>query len=83
MCWCRIHEQGEKKRFQLEPPPFIGSRVSGSLHNMGLQPKMLQTHGNIRLSQEVALDSHSKAIYARDNGYFKEEICPIENDIES
>ena len=49
---------------------------------MGITAENVAEKWNISRSsqEEFALDSHMKSIYARDNGYFKSEICPITSD---
>ena len=57
-----------------------------SLTNLGIGPAMGITAENLAVKynisrkdqDELALLSHQRAIYAIDNGYFKEEIVPVE-----
>ena len=73
----------KRRGFNWSPHPLLEEVFPEAYINRGITAENVAESWEIsRLSQEeFALDSHSKAIYARDNGYFDEEICPIENDI--
>ena len=73
----------KRRGFNWSPHPLLEEVFPEAYINMGITAENVAESWEIsRLSQEeFALDSHSKAIYARDNGYFDKEICPIENDI--
>ena len=73
----------KRRGFNWSPHPLLEEVFPEAYINMGITAENVAESWEIsRLSQEeFALDSHVKAIYARDNGYFDEEICPIENDI--
>ena len=72
----------KRRGFNWSPHPDLEKVFPDAYINMGITAENVADKWNIsRASQEeFALDSHIKSIYARDNGYFKSEICPITSD---
>ena len=72
----------KRRGFNWSPHPDLEKVFPDAYINMGITAENVADKWNIsRASQEeFALDSHMKSIYARDNGYFKSEICPITSD---
>jgi len=72
----------ERRGFNWSPHPNLEKVFPDAYINMGITAENVADKWNIsRASQEeFALDSHMKSIYARDNGYFKSEICAITSD---
>jgi len=72
----------KRRGFNWSPHPDLEKVFPDAYINMGITAENVADKWNIsRASQEeFALDSHIKSIYARDNGYFKSEICSITSD---
>ena len=72
----------KRRGFNWSPHPDLEREVPDAYINMGITAENVAETWNISRSsqEEFALDSHMKSIYARDNGYFKSEICPITSD---
>ena len=72
----------KRRGFNWSPHPDLEKVFPDAYINMGITAENVADKWNIsRASQEeFALDSHIKSIYARDNGYFKSQICPITSD---
>jgi acetyl-CoA acyltransferase len=71
----------KRRGFNWSPHPTLENEFPDAYINMGLTAENVADRWKIsRVSQEeFALNSHMKSIHARDNGYFKSEICPIIN----
>ena len=69
----------KRRGFNWSPHPDLEREFPDAYINMGITAENVAEKWNISRSsqEEFALDSHMKSIYARDNGYFKSEICPI------
>ena len=69
----------KRRGFNWSPHPDLEREFPDAYINMGITAENVAETWNISRSsqEEFALDSHMKSIYARDNGYFKSEICPI------
>ncbi len=72
----------KRRGFNWSPHPDLEREFPDAYINMGITAENVAEKWNISRSsqEEFALDSHMKSIYARDNGYFKSEICPITSD---
>ena len=72
----------KRRGFNWSPHPDLEREFPDAYINMGITAENVAETWNISRSsqEEFALDSHMKSIYARDNGYFKSEICPITSD---
>ena len=72
----------KRRGFNWSPHPNLEREFPDAYINMGITAENVAEKWNISRSsqEEFALDSHMKSIYARDNGYFKSEICPITSD---
>ena len=72
----------KRRGFNWSPHPDLEKVFPDAYINMGITAENVAEKWNISRSsqEEFALDSHMKSIYARDNGYFKSEICPINSD---
>ena len=72
----------KRRGFNWSPHPELEREFPDAYINMGITAENVAEKWNISRSsqEEFALDSHMKSIYARDNGYFKSEICPITSD---
>ncbi len=72
----------KRRGFNWSPHPDLEREFPDAYINMGITAENVAEKWKIsRDSQEeFALDSHMKSIHARDNGYFKTEICPITTD---
>ena len=72
----------KRRGFNWSPHPDLEREFPEAYINMGITAENVAETWNISRSsqEEFALDSHMKSIYARDNGYFKSEICPITSD---
>ena len=72
----------KRRGFNWSPQPDLEREFPDAYINMGITAENVAETWNISRSsqEEFALDSHMKSIYARDNGYFKSEICPITSD---
>lgn len=72
----------KRRGFNWSPHPDLEREFPDAYINMGITAENVAERWNISRSsqEEFALDSHMKSIYARDNGYFKSEICPITSD---
>ncbi|DAC31269.1 MAG TPA: thiolase family protein [Candidatus Poseidoniales archaeon] len=72
----------KRRGFNWSPHPDLEKVFPDAYINMGITAENVAEKWNISRSsqEEFALDSHMKSIYARDNGYFKSEICPITSD---
>ena len=72
----------KRRGFNWSPHPDLEKVFPDAYINMVITAENVADKWNIsRASQEeFALDSHIKSIYARDNGYFKSEICSITSD---
>ena len=72
----------KRRGFNWSPHPDLEREFPDAYINMGITAENVAEKWNISRSsqEELALDSHMKSIYARDNGYFKSEICPITSD---
>ena len=72
----------KRRGFNWSPHPILKDEFPEAYINMGITAEnVADSWGISRISQEqFALDSHMKSIYARDNGNFDDEICPINTD---
>ena len=72
----------KRRGLNWSPHPDLEREFPDAYINMGITAENVAEKWNISRSsqEEFALDSHMKSIYARDNGYFKSEICPITSD---
>ena len=72
----------KRRGFNWSPHPHLEEVFPDAYINMGITAENVAEKWDISRSsqEEFALDSHMKSIYARDNGYFKSEICPINSD---
>ena len=72
----------KRRGFNWSPHPDLEREFPDAYINMGITAENVAEKWNISRSsqEEFALDSHMKSIFARDNGYFKSEICPITSD---
>lgn len=72
----------KRRGFNWSPHPDLEKAFPDAYINMGITAENVADMWNISRSsqEEFALNSHIKSIYARDNGYFKSEICPITSD---
>ena len=72
----------KRRGFNWSPHPDLEREFPDAYINMGITAENVAEKWNISRSsqEEFALDSHMKSIYARENGYFKSEICPITSD---
>ncbi len=72
----------KRRGFNWSPHPDLENTFPDAYINMGITAENVAEMWDISRSsqEEFALNSHMKSIYARDNGYFKSEICPITSD---
>lgn len=72
----------KRRGFNWSPHPSLEVEFPDAYINMGITAENVAKKWNISrtLQEEFALSSHMKSIYARDNGYFKSEICPISSE---
>ncbi len=72
----------KRRGFNWSPHPDLEKVFPDAYINMGITAENVAEKWKISRSsqEEFALDSHMKSIHARDNGYFKSEICPITSD---